>query len=40
MYKVLLLEDDLTLQDMIVEYFIDNNYKYKIGKSFDFCQFL
>ena len=26
MYKVLLLEDDLTLQDMIVEYFIDNNY--------------
>ena len=22
MYKVLLLEDDLTLQDMIVEYFI------------------
>ena len=26
MYKVLLLEDDLTLQDMIVEYFIDNKY--------------
>lgn len=26
MYKVLLLEDDLTLQDMLVEYFIDNSY--------------
>lgn len=26
MYKVILLEDDLTLQDMIVEYFINNNY--------------